>query len=420
MMDNNNELGLKISAESVSEHLNCPVCMNRLSATHMTPCGHRYCEKCIVEWINLRHRCPCCNSPVEKTQLIKDTQFDNLIETICKEESTAETIYFDTLISAAAQNAFTQNSPDNNTIQSTSNIRALFSPIEQVLKEHLRRSLVSHEKLYQDLQKEHRRRVNELDTNVKMSLSQLDECSQSTQDVARQRSTVMADCENRKEALKAELERCSKLVAQAYDRYLTEHIPELSVLPVTVSVSLLNKVLQLSDVCLKPHDSLDDLEKLICAQMKSTGDKVVSFGDDVKFLCFSPFAKRSLYEMRCIASDIVEKGVASEDVVVLPRECRPVIQFGIRPGSEITVYGTVRCESDVPKQCFSTTFHADQSQPMDYFACKNCSVKWICRPCMDICHKDHDVAPYIMNHHPTWACCYCPKKTKCQIQNLPG
>ena len=38
------------------------------------------------------------------------------------------------------------------------------------------------------------------------------------------------------------------------DRYLTEHIPDLSILPVTVTVSLLNKGLKLCDIHLKPQD----------------------------------------------------------------------------------------------------------------------------------------------------------------------
>lgn len=45
-----------------------------------------------------------------------------------------------------------------------------------------------------------------------------------------------------------------------------------------------------------------------------------------------------------------------------------------RPGSEIAVYGTVTCESDIPKKCFSTTFCADDRKAMDYFNCKSCKI----------------------------------------------
>ena len=44
-----------------------------------------------------------------------------------------------------------------------------------------------------------------------------------------------------------------------------------------------------------------------------------------------------------------------------------------KPGSEIAVYGTVKCESDLPKHCFATTFESGQSNRVDYFTCKDCS-----------------------------------------------
>ena len=63
----------------LADHLTCPVCMGRLQNTHMTACGHRYCEKCIRECIDRLRRCPCCNAALQHNQLIKDTQFDALI-----------------------------------------------------------------------------------------------------------------------------------------------------------------------------------------------------------------------------------------------------------------------------------------------------------------------------------------------------
>lgn len=37
-------------------------------------------------------------------------------------------------------------------------------------------------------------------------------------------------------------------------RYLEDHVPSLSVLPVKVSVNILSKNIQIPDVILKPHD----------------------------------------------------------------------------------------------------------------------------------------------------------------------
>jgi len=38
------------------------------------------------------------------------------------------------------------------------------------------------------------------------------------------------------------------------------------------------------------------------------------------------------------------------------------------------VYGTITCESDIPKKCFSTTFLAEDRKAMDYFNCKTCKI----------------------------------------------
>ena len=46
-------------------------------------------------------------------------------------------------------------------------------------------------------------------------------------------------------------------------------------------------------------------------------------------MCFSPFARRSLYEMFRISTDIIDHGATSPDILVLPADCRPVLQFGI-------------------------------------------------------------------------------------------
>ena len=39
---------------SIIEHFKCVICMGRIRAATVTHCGHRYCESCIAEWINLK------------------------------------------------------------------------------------------------------------------------------------------------------------------------------------------------------------------------------------------------------------------------------------------------------------------------------------------------------------------------------
>lgn len=50
-----------------------------LNNTHVTLCGHRFCEECIRESVGRHHKCPCCNKPLQAKDLMKDHQFDTLI-----------------------------------------------------------------------------------------------------------------------------------------------------------------------------------------------------------------------------------------------------------------------------------------------------------------------------------------------------
>lgn len=393
------------------DHLTCPVCFGRLQHTHMTACGHRYCESCIRECIDRGLRCPCCNATLRRDQLIKDPQFDALIDAIKQEEAAAEKRYFDGLIHDAAQS--TVNSSE---ASGTSDVRKLLSPVEEVLKGHLKQSLAAHNNLLEELQRDLHKQKLLIDEDLRQSVDCIKANAATGADIDTSIEKAQEEAQTQKKTLEEELNRCCGLVAEAYDRYLTEHVPELAVLPVTVTLSLLNKGIQIPDVRLKPQNSIEDIKRIITEEMSRRGDTLFTFGDDVQFLCFSPFVKKSLYEMTRMASNIVDSQASYPGVVTMPPACLPVMQFAIRPGSEIALYGTIMCESDIPKKCFSITFVAEDRKTMDYFNCKSCKINWICRPCMSVCHKDHEIVPYIFGHQPTWACCYCKKKKNCQIQ----
>lgn len=46
-------------------------------------------------------------------------------------------------------------------------------------------------------------------------------------------------------------------------------------------------------------------------------------------MCFSPFTRRSLYEMNQMAYDLLHNAASSADVFILPDACRPVLQFSL-------------------------------------------------------------------------------------------
>ncbi len=340
---------------------------------------------------------------------MKDHQFDDLVGTAQREKDKSEKEFFDKLLTQAVEQ------PDGST-SAPQDHRLHFSPVEMVLKKHLKESLAAHERYYQELKQDFQRRRDLIQADYRNLVDDLYTRNLSDTEISDRIVQLQQQSKEQRETLETDVERCCQMVASAYDRYLSEHIPSLSILPVTITLSILNKSIQIPDIQLRPETSLCEIKDIMKAEMEKRGDKVTDFAADVKFLCFGPFARRSLYEMHQMAKDVLEHNASHTDIVVLPERCRPVLQYNIKHGSEIAVYGLVRCESDMPKRCFAETFIVGSRQVVDYFSCRECSFNWICRACMEGCHKDHDVAPYIMGHQPTWACCYCPKKKKCVIQ----
>ncbi|KAI0215205.1 hypothetical protein LSAT2_032756 [Lamellibrachia satsuma] len=400
------ELPLQIPVAALNDYFSCPVCMaNEMRNTTVTPCGHRYCEQCIRECVNQHHKCPCCNARVPRcSDLIRDHQFDSLMKTVRDEKEIAEKTYFDTLINTAGHTRSNGGENEDNNL----------STLELTLKKHLRVGLAAHLKTYK---KDFEGRRHRLELKHREQMANLMSKGLSTEETNRRLEELIAENDVQKRALESELTNCGQLLADTYDRYLSDYIPDLTVLPVKVTLTLLNKGIQIPDVILSPHNSINDIKNLLEVNMLSRGDKIIEFGDDVTFVCFGPFSKSSIREMLQIAQDLAD-GLQHPDAFVLPPNSSPVLQFGVKPGSVVAVYGIVRCDSDRPKQCFAATFQngVKTLQAVDYFTCCDCKINWVCRSCMETCHKDHKTVPYIMNHQPTWACCYCPKKKKCIIQ----
>ena len=400
---------LIVSFDAISDYFNCPVCMCELDNPYITPCGHRYCEGCIRECVDRHHKCPCCNTSVRTKDLIKDHQYDELHCIIKSEKSKSEENYFSTLISGEAQPGEGSTSQEQP--------KKIFSPIEEILKKHLKDSLFAHEHYYQDLQTEKKRRKERLKSDLDKEKEELFDMGLSACDIQPRVDALQKKYEASNKALDEQLQKNMDAVAEAYDRHLTEHIPQLSILPVKVKVVLLEKNITFSDINMNPKDSLENIRGIIKEQLALKGDKLVEFDTDVKYFAFGPFLKLSAHEMYLMARDIIDHGTNHPNIHALTETCLPVIKFGLKTGSVIAVYGHLTCESDMPKECFATTFRKGHGSIMDYFSCEECSLNWICRPCMESCHQTHPVKPYIMNHQPTWACCYCPKKKKCTITN---
>ena len=56
-----------LTKESIAEGetLQCSICMDIIQSECMvTKCGHKYCEKCIIQWLENNSSCPYCRAPI--------------------------------------------------------------------------------------------------------------------------------------------------------------------------------------------------------------------------------------------------------------------------------------------------------------------------------------------------------------------
>ena len=74
-------------------------------------------------------------------------------------------------------------------------------------------------------------------------------------------------------------------------------------------------------------------------------------------------------------------------------------------------------KSDQPPECMTCTYSKEADTVYDYYRCNSCAINWVCEACSNSCHKDCDKSVHMLQHRPTYACCYCVKKNKCQIRN---
>ncbi|KAH9524820.1 hypothetical protein Btru_027954 [Bulinus truncatus] len=369
-----------MSYESLENHILCTICLSVIRGAVLTPCGHHYCTRCITEWVGQKHTCPCCNSSLTTAQFYYNVQLDSLIEEVLKLRDKAEEDVFEKMFNTGVEDVSK-------------------SPLEQILKKHLKSSLLYHQRYLEKLQQELHQKLERLENGLTSSILN---CQ------------TVENVNTLKDILRKNLEESENLVTQAFDKYLTENIPSLDILPVTVSIFLPDKDVRITDVIVKPTDMLSDLKPKIELTMQDRCDDIISWNDDngVRLL-FGPLSKSSQYNL----SEVLNKLPNLEDVHSLQWDTRPIFQFHMKPGSEIVLQGIFKSQSDLPKRCFVNMYDESLPQIVDYFSCNKCNVKWICKSCIQCCHTGHSVTPFVMNHKPNWACCYCPKKKLCKIRD---
>ncbi|XP_076465056.1 uncharacterized protein LOC143296922 [Babylonia areolata] len=399
---------ISISVSVLEEYFQCSICLNVMQCTVVTSCGHRYCDKCIREWVDRHQSCPCCNRNLSIAQLIKDHQYDGLIDACKQQREAAESIYFEKIINTATD---PDMSPGTSNTPVTTN-----TPVEQVLKKHLKSSLAAHELYFEDLRRQFEAKTHWLELTMRKDLERLQLDGLTPAALNQKILELEKRLAEKKSSLQADVEQCQELVAEAFDRYLTAHIPSLDILPVKVNVVLAGKNITIPDVTLRPDDVLTVIQTAVEEGLIQRGDRVIRWQHDGgKVLLVSPLSKQERYNVEDIIQDINSGGDNYPGIQILPWVSKPVLQCHMKPGSDLVLNNSVVCESDLPKICYAQQHKEQGPSTVDYFTCKQCNFKWICRSCIQVCHKDHDIAPLVFSHKPTWACCYCPKKKTCHL-----
>lgn len=49
----------------------CSMCLNNINSPSCTPCGHIFCWKCILEWLNNENKCPLCREIISPARVVQ-------------------------------------------------------------------------------------------------------------------------------------------------------------------------------------------------------------------------------------------------------------------------------------------------------------------------------------------------------------
>eukprot|EP00826_Nyctotherus_ovalis_P035738 TRINITY_DN3094_c0_g2_i1.p1 TRINITY_DN3094_c0_g2~~TRINITY_DN3094_c0_g2_i1.p1 ORF type:complete len:205 (-),score=56.46 TRINITY_DN3094_c0_g2_i1:137-751(-) len=186
------------------------------------------------------------------------------------------------------------------------------------------------------------------------------------------------------------------LVIKQYAHYMREEVSEPKIGIVNVVIQMPSKNIRIESYSLRPYDTLKEVKIPVEKHLALQANSVVMWDSQI------------CYEIRFPNN--------SAPSFVITDEKKSVMELGIVAGSSIVLKTKAACIMDLPKPCITLNFKAEEKKAYTYYSCANCSLKWICEPCAQICHKGHSLKEFLKNHIPQWACCYCLKK-RCIILN---
>eukprot|EP00483_Globobulimina_turgida_P001261 UN01263 len=199
--------------------------------------------------------------------------------------------------------------------------------------------------------------------------------------------------------LEKRVSKSCKLLFDSYEEYMKKTGPSPFLLPVSVTIRLKQRP-PFWDLKLNMTDHIGVVLHIIKQKFFDLGDPIDRFeGNEIEFGLLRPFAERN------------EKKPL--EIIKNMEIC--LSELNIRHATQIHVLTNFVLKSEAPRPCFTYNYEKEKNEKCDYYRCKTCKFNWVCAACMRQCHKGHELVAFMLNHVPSYACCYCVKKKKCKI-----
>merc|ERR1712228_508595 len=424
----------------------------------MTPCGHNFCLKCIQECLNRKHICPFCSAECTEDKLIKNVHFDSVLSKLIK----ARTESSNELISNLMQKTIEESAKNAPNMSSE-------SPIAQIFRKYTSQTLIKYENYCQEMKKQNNKKHNMMKRNLQNNLCEFiksikaiqnendadikmdDEGNQNEDDALNNKvrnsfdkilylsnddatnfivnlkeciaafitllksnlislnisDSAMNEIESILSAFFAQIEltqnrlnRSVKLLSDSYEEYMKKTGPSPFLLPILITIRIRGRT-QHWTLKLNATDQIGVILKIV-------KQKFIDFGDEIDEWQFDDDAKE-------IELGIMRPLIDKMEIIKNMELC--LSELDVRQGAAIHVLTNFVLKSEAPRPCFTYDFDKDKKQKCDYYKCKTCGFNWVCGACSIQCHKGHEIVAFMLNHVPTYACCYCVKKKKCEILN---
>ncbi|EGC38248.1 hypothetical protein DICPUDRAFT_45964 [Dictyostelium purpureum] len=412
--EEDNELNLNIPVIPLLEDIGCAVCLNIIESCSTLGCGHNFCFGCVSECVNRNHKCPLCSKPTTKENIVRNHQFDKLIKIIKFEKEKSKVVYYENLINNN-NNSAKQITTTSNTASKTSVINFIDdsqqnnesnnnnSPVQNIFKKYLKNSLISFESYYQDLSKPFNENLKNLSNQTENTINTITSTVSSSELNAPLVEQIRREHQIKEDKLRKDFQESTKYLLSSLEDYLKKTAVPPSFINLYTTISIPERELAFDHIALKPTSLLPDIRETLIRHLNNRQEKFhfVSWTDDSHFVAIKP-------------DSLKIDGQSNE--IPLTDPLRPISFYNLPQGSKIVLRGGINLQGDAPKECFRSLYTAGTNQEMDYFRCSTCNLNWVCKNCSEYCHKGHEISIHLLNHIPTYGCCYDSKYKDCKLK----